>query len=149
MKFSAREDIDAPIENVYVAVTDFESFERKMLRRGVEITRDDSVPLHEVGSKWTARFDWRGRRYDMDGELVVLEPGEGFSIASRSNGIDCLAVVDLMALSQTRTRMFVSIDLKPSTLSARLLLQSLRIAKGSLSTRFKARVSEFAKGLQA
>ena len=122
MKFSAREDIDAPIESVFEAVSDFDAFERR-------------------------KVAWRGRVYDVDAELVALEPGEGYTIESRSNGIESSGVVELVALSKTRTRMFVSIDLRPVTLSARLLVQSLRLAKGNLSRRFKTRVHEFAKGL--
>ncbi len=147
MKFSSREDIDAPIDRVFEAVSDFDAFERRMLRRGVDITRDDASPIDEVGTCWKAKFTWRGRSYDVDAELVGLQPGEGYVIDSRSNGVECRGVVDLVALSKTRTRMFVSIDLKPTTISARLMLQSLRLVKGNLSRRFKGRVQEFAAGL--
>ncbi|MEO1537805.1 MAG: SRPBCC family protein [Pseudomonadota bacterium] len=147
MKFSAREDIDAPIDEVFKAVSDFDAFERRMLRRGVDITRDDTRPLDQIGAAWQARFAWRGRAYDVDAKLVALEPGEGYSIESRANGIECTGVVDLVALSKTRTRLFASLDLKPQTLSARLMLQSLKLAKGKLTHRFKARVNEFAQGL--
>mgnify|MGYP001549952864 CR=1 FL=1 len=105
--------------------------------------------MNAPGSKWKAAFTWRGRVYDVDAELVNLEEGEGYAIESRSNGVECLGVVDLMALSKSRTRMFVSIELKPTTLSSRLLVQSLRLAKSSLTRRFKSRVAEFATGLQS
>lgn len=147
MKFSTRVDIDAPIEDVFRAVSDFDAFERRMLRRGVDITRDDGVPLDQIGATWKANFSWRERIIDVDAELVALTPGEGFMIESRANGVECLGTVDLVALSKKRTRMFVSLDLKPTTLSARLLLQSLRLAKGNLTRRFKARVRDFAAGL--
>ena len=147
MKFSAREDIDASIDGVFQAVTDFDAFERRMLRRGVDIMRDEDVPIDRVGARWKANVGWRGRKYDIDAELISLTPGEGFAIESKANGVDSLAVVDLVALSKSRTRMFVSVDLKPTTLSSRLLVQSLRLAKGTLNKRFKARVSEFAAGL--
>ncbi len=147
MKFSAREDIDAPIETVFVAVSDFDAFERRMLRRGVDITRDEAIPLDEIGARWKAKFTWRGRSYDVDAELVALEPGTSYAIESLSNGVETMATVDLVALSKTRTRLFVSLELKPKTLSSRLFVQSLRLAKGNLSRRFKARVSEFASGI--
>lgn len=147
MKFSTREDIDAPMEDVYNAVVDFDAFERRMLRRGVDITRDESKPLDQVGACWKARFSWRDRAFDVDAELVDLTPGESFVIESRASGVTCLGTVDLVALSKTRTRMFVALDLRPSTLSSRLLLQSLRLAKGNLTRRFKLRVHEFAAGL--
>lgn len=147
MKFSTREDIEAPIEKVFAAVSDFDAFERRMLRRGIDIVRDDALPLDQVGASWKAKVAWRTRVYDVDAELVALSPGESYVIASVSNGIESTGGVDLVALSKTRTRMFVSLDLKPTTLSARLLVQSLKLAKGSLSRRFKARVHEFASGL--
>lgn len=147
MKFSTREDIDAPIETVYARVSDFDAFERRMLRRGIDVTRDERVPPGVVGSRWKAKIDWRGRKYDLDAELVSLEPGQAYAIESSSNGIVCMGVVDLVALSKSRTRLFVSLDLKPTTLSSRLFMQSLRLAKGTLDKRFKARVAEFAGGI--
>jgi hypothetical protein len=43
--------------------------------------------------------------------------------------------------------LFVSLDLQPTTLSSRLLIQSLKFAKGNLTKRFKTRVFEFAGGI--
>ncbi len=149
MKFSTREDVDAPIDTVFEAVSDFDAFERRMLRRGVDITRDEAVPPDRVGARWKASFSWRDRLFDVDAELVELTNGESYVIESKANGVDCLGMVELVALSKTRTRMFVSLDLRPTTLSARLLIQSLRLAKSNLTRRFKARVRDFAAGLSS
>ncbi len=149
MKFSTREDIDAPVETVYQAVTDFDGFERQILRRGVDLTRDERCPPDVTGARWKANFEWRGRPQNLDAELVSIEANEGYAIESRTGGVICLGVVDLVPLSKARTRMFVSLDLKPTTLSSRLFIQSLRLAKGSLTRRFKSRVSEFAGGIEA
>lgn len=147
MKFSAREDIEAPIEDVFVAVSDFDAFERRMLRRGVDVTRNEAINIGQIGAQWRVKFRWRGRAHDVNAELVSLAPGEGYAISSKASGIECLSTVDLVALSKMRTRLFVSIDLTPTTLSSRLLIQSLRLAKGNLTRRFKSRVHEFAAGL--
>ncbi|MCG6885167.1 MAG: SRPBCC family protein [Silicimonas sp.] len=149
MKFSAREDVEAPLESVFAAVSDFDAFERRMLRRGIDVTRDETVPNNHAGARWQARFKWRGREYDVDAKLVSLTGGEGYVIQSHANGVDCLGTVDLVALSKTRTRMLVSLDLKPTTLSARILMQSMRLAKSNLSRRFKHRIGEFASGITA
>lgn len=148
MKFSSREDIEAPIETVYQTVTDFDRFERQLLRRGVDITRDDSTPQTDVGAKWQAQFAWRGRTHNVDAEMITIDPDTGFSIESRSGGVVCIGVIDLVALSTSRTRMFASLDLRPTTLSSRLLIQSMRLAKGSLSKKFKARVADFASRIE-
>lgn len=147
MKFSTREDIDAPVDAVFEAVTDFDGFERKILRRGIDLTRDDTIPPDVTGARWNANFKWRGRAQHLEAELVSIEPNEGYAIESHTGGVICMGVVDLVALSKARTRMFVSLDLKPTTLSSRLFIQSLRLAKGSLTRRFKSRVTEFASGI--
>ena len=144
MKLSSREDIEAPIDTVFQAVTDFDLFERQILRRGVDIMRDESVKATDIGAKWQAKFPWRGRTHDVNAELVSIEPENGYAIESKSGGVICLGVVDLVALSKSRTRLFVSLDLRPTTLSSRLFIQSMKLAKSSLSRRFKARVTEFA-----
>ena len=59
-----------------------------------------------------------------------------------------LMSTELVALSKNRTRVMMSVDIKPLNLSARLLVQSLKLAKTSLTKKFKLRVSEFAKTLE-
>ena len=148
MKFSSREDIEAPIRTVYQTVSDFDRFERQLLRRGVEIARDESVEAAEVGAKWQAKFSWRGRTHLVDAEMIAVDPDSGYSIESRSGGVVCMGVVDLVALSTTRTRLFASLDLRPTTLSSRLLIQSMKLGKGTLNKKFKARVAEFASRIE-
>ena len=149
MKLSTREDIDAPIPTVFSAVTDFDGFERQLLRRGVDVTRDESCPPDALGARWRASFDWRGRTQNLDAELISIEPDQGYAIESRASGVVCMSVVDLVALSKNRTRLFVSLDLRPTTLSSRLFVHSLKLAKGSLGRKFKARVADFASGIPA
>ena len=61
MKFSAREDIAAPIEQVFASLCDFEGFERQAMRRGAEVQRVDPLTQPGVGMKWQVSFNMRGR----------------------------------------------------------------------------------------
>ncbi len=147
MKLSTREDIEAPIGKVCEAVTDFDEFERQMLRRGIDIARDDDCPPPNIGARWQARVKWRSRRHDVRAELVSVDPGTGYAIEISGAGVVCLAVVDLVPLSKARTRLLVSMDLKPTTLSSRLFIQTLKLTKRSLTKRFKQRVVSFAESV--
>ena len=149
MKLSVREDIEAPSAGVYAAASDFAAFERQFERRGVTLTRVAGTPEAGPGMCWKARFDWRGRPYDLDATLVSQDEGVGYAIESASAGIVCMTVVDLVPLSKTRTRMLVSLEMRPTTLSSRLLIQSLKLAKGRLSARLGARVAEFARRMES
>ena len=147
MKFSAREDIEAPIDQVYARVTDFATFERQMLRRGAEVRRVDAGQPARVGSAWDVAFTFRGRDRRLRATVTRMDAPTDVVVAIAANGMDGVTTVELVALSPRRTRLAVTIDLSARSLSARLLLQSLKLAKSNLSNRFKKRVSDFAAGI--
>ncbi|MDF1855104.1 SRPBCC family protein [Pseudooceanicola sp.] len=148
MKFVAKEDIEAPIEFVFDDVSDFESFQRSAMRRGAEITRTDSLSEVGVGMSWDVAFDLRGRRREMAVKLVEFEkPTEmRFEAESPSLNVDCW--IELIALSRKRTRIKLHLELKPQNLSARLLVQSLKLAKTNLTKRLQLKVADYASLVQ-
>ncbi len=148
MKFSTREDIDRPIDEVYAFMADFDAFEDRIRQRGIKVTRKPGIAPPEIGAGWEAPVEWRGRRYDVTASLVNVEPGVCYGVESQVGGVESLAVVDLVALAKSKTRMFVSLELSPTTLSSRIMIQSLKLTKGSLTKRFKARVSTLADELR-
>jgi len=148
MKFSAKEDIEAPIEFVFDQVTDFTAFERSALRRGAEVQRVDTLTVPGPGMKWDAAFNLRGRRREVNIELLSIDRPNGLVVGSRSPLMGGELVLDLVALSRGRTRMSVEIEMTPKTLSARLLVQSLKLAKNTLSKRFRKRVAAQAEEIE-
>ena len=147
MKFSTREDIEAPAEFVFDRVTDFDAYERRALRQGADVSRRTDGP-NGVGSIWDVVFTFRGRERRVAAEITTLDRPTAMVIHSASDGLDVQTEVDLIALSQTRTRVMVSIELKAKTLTARLLLQSMKLAKTKLTKRFKARVLDYAEDIE-
>lgn len=148
MKFSAREDVAAPIDRVFAALNDFDTFERQAMRRGAEVQRLDPMTQTGVGMRWKVYFKMRGRRREMDLELTRYDAPNEMVFDINSTGISGTFTVELLALSRSRTRMALALDITPLTLSARLFVQSLKLAKISLTKRFKLRVADYAKGLE-
>ncbi|HSG37862.1 MAG TPA: SRPBCC family protein [Paracoccaceae bacterium] len=144
MKLSAREDIEAPIEFVFDRVSDFALLERSAMRRGVEVVR------HEVEGKtsWALAFAFRGKPRKAQVTLEKVEPLNALVARFSSGGLDGHTVVELIALSRNRTRISISAEFMPQTLSARLMVQSLRLAKMTISRRFKARVADIAEEIE-
>ncbi len=148
MRFSTREDIEAPIEHVFGAVTDFDGFERQALRRGAEVQRQDTYGKPGIGSEWQLRFAFRGKQRDVNARMTDFDAPNGYRADTTTGGLDGEVSVELVSLSPRRTRMQVAVELSPRTLSARLLVQSLKFAKGNLNKRFSNRVWTFAQTIE-
>ena len=148
MKFSTREDIAAPIDQVFEALTDFEIYERAVLKRGAEVTRVDDLRDKSVGMQWQAQFQFRGRTRIIHAEITELRRPQLFIVESRSAGLQGHMSMELIALSPRETRLFLQFDMRPKSFSARVFIQSLRLSKASLNRRFKNGVTNYARGLE-
>ena len=148
MKFSDREDIEAPIEHVWSQVSDFGFYERQALRRGADVRRVDQGPVRQ-GSGWDVAFTFRGKDRRLQARLSELDAPNLMRLDVESQGIDAVTLVELVPLAPGRTRLAVSIEMSAKSLSARLLLQSLKLAKANLTRRFKRRVADFAQEIEA
>ncbi|MBD3664719.1 SRPBCC family protein [Sulfitobacter sp. TSTF-M16] len=148
MKFSTREDIEAPVEAVFDMLCDFERFERSAMRRGAEVQRMDDLRVPGVGMTWRAAFNFRGKKRELELEMVTLDRPNEMVLESMSPGLIGQMSFEMMALARNRTRLLVQLELKPLTLSARLLVQSFKLAKTSLTRKYKARVADYAKGME-
>lgn len=148
MQLTASEDIEAPLDRVFAAVTDFEGIERQALRRGVDVRRVDSIAGPASGMTWQAAFGFRGKPRKTEVCLSEYHPPEQLVFDSVTGGLEARFILDLVALSRGRTRLNVSTQLKPTTLSSRLLVQSMKLAKGGIDKRFRHRMAALAKDLE-
>ncbi len=148
MKFSAKEDIEAPIEYVFEKITDFTSFERSALRRGAEVQRVDSLQSFGPGMKWEAAVQFRGRRRDLRIELISIDPPNSMAVKTLSSKMKGDLVVELVALSRGRTRMGVDLKVASKSLFARFLLYVLKLVRPSLTKRFNERVATKAEEIE-
>lgn len=148
MKFSTKEDIEAPIDYVFARVTDFNGFERQALRRGADIKRIDEGVQPTVGAAWQVAFKFRGKDRKMKATIAQMDVPTVLQIDTAANGITGESLIELVALSRNRTRLSVTMDLSPQSLTARLLLQSLKLAKNNLTRKFKMRITDFAEDVE-
>ncbi len=148
MKFSTKEDIEAPIEQVFDMLSEFEMFERSAIRRGIEVQRLHNVAHPQIGMAWEVRFEMRGKPRDLTMVLAEYQRPVVIRFDLSSAGVVGELVLDMIALSPHRTRLAVDARFAPTTLPARILIQSLKLAKSNLSKRFKLKVAEYAKVLE-
>lgn len=146
MQLKGIQDIEAPIDFVFAAVTDFDGFTRQALRRGADVSRLDSLagPV-ATGMAWDVAFDFRGKRRQMRIQLAECDAPNMLLAASEMPGLSSTLLLDLVSLSRNRTRLNVALELSPQTLSARLLVQSLKLARANLKKRLTKRLTTFAR----
>lgn len=148
MQFSAREDIEAPINSVFDMVADFDRFERLAMRRGIDVRRvTEGLPL-EAGISWDTEFKLRGKPRRVSVLMTDCERPAQMRFEANSKGMAGITTVDFLALSQRRTRLSVEMSLAAKSLPARLLLQSLKLGQARFRKQFQLRLSEFARELE-
>ena len=145
MEFSTRQDIEAPINFVFDEVTNFSTFERQALRRGADVQRRDALEQPGIGVGWDVTFSFRGKDRKISAEITEFDRPNAYRVESVASTIDADLVVDLLPLSKGRTRLSITMKLSAKNLGAKLMLQSLKVAKSSLNSRFSNRVDLFAK----
>lgn len=143
MKLTSRQDIEAPVAFVFAALQDFDHWERAALRRGADVARTDTLSAVVPGLSWMIKFAYRGKERRLALQLTDIEHPTQMVFSGTGATIDGLAGIDLMELAQRRTRLSVTLDVRPRTIGARLVIQSLRLAKVRLNRRFADRLAKF------
>mgnify|MGYP000474484518 CR=1 FL=1 len=148
MELKSKATMDVPIDQVFAMLIDFEAHQRSAMRRGAEVTRLDSLTEPGAGAKWKIGFEFRGKARMIDLEMVTFDRPEELGFEARLHGLDSAIQMQLVALSKTRTRLNVNAEMTPTTLSARLLMQSLKLAKSTLTKRFDKRLAAQARDME-
>lgn len=148
MKLSSRQDIEASTEDVFRLLSDFQVWERAAMRRGAEVTRLDALRAPGVGMAWQARFDLRGKRREVTVRLTRIDAPSHLAFSLESTMVEGAVLLDLFEMSANRCRLHVALEVKPRTLAARLVLQSLRLARQKVEKRFDQRVALMANDIE-
>ena len=129
MKFKVSDDVEAPSALVWAGFTNFDAIEADIRARNAELVRVGDWKTVALGVAWRGSVPVRGKVRPIEARVSALSPEEHFAVESRIGGMSCHYDVAFNTLSDHVTRVYVTLELKASTLSARLLLQTLKIAR--------------------
>ncbi|MFN3722014.1 MAG: SRPBCC family protein [Paracoccaceae bacterium] len=149
MHLSSRTDIEAPIEFVYAALSDFEDWERAAMRRGADVSRTDKMRAPGVGMGWHVIFRLRGKERMVDIHLAAQEPDAKLAFTAKSRMVDGDMSIELVSLAPKRTRMVLHTQVRPLTIAARLFLQSMKLAKGRVQGKLNKRMEQLATTVES
>ena len=136
MQFSSVQDVNAPLDFVFQQMSDFESYESYGLRTGADVERSDNLTEKAAGMMWDVSGDFRGKRRNLEIELIDYRPDNLLKFFIKSKGVEAIATMESMALTRKQSRIKVTTLLKPKSISARLILQSAKHAKSSMNRKF-------------
>lgn len=148
MKLTAKEDIEAPIGFVTSVLTDFDTWERAAMRRGADVDRLDTLRKPGVGMEWRVGFDYRGKKRKVEIKLLTLNPDQRLVFDCMAAPAEAILSIDMAEMGPRRSRVAVTLEIKPRTMAARLFLQSLRLAKAKVTRRFSLRLSQTAADIE-
>jgi hypothetical protein len=148
MKLTAKSDIEAPLAYLYASISDTVAWEREAVRRGVEIERPGDMPLAGVGAGWLVKVPFRGRLRKFQLRIDSMVPDESLEFSLDGQAMTGAGQLDTKSLSARRSRLRVTVEVKPKTLAARLFLNTLRLARRQVEARFEKRLGQFAARIE-
>ncbi len=149
MRFSSRDNVECSAQDVFRHLVDVDYFERLAIQRGAKIERLSGEEALEVGSVWNVWFTYRARKRKMRFEIEEIQPNTRIQakldFQSRMKGT---FLIELIPISEEKTRMIVGLEVEALTLSARLLLQSFKLSRRLFDARYAQWVDGFARNIE-
>ncbi|GAB5447833.1 SRPBCC family protein [Gymnodinialimonas sp.] len=137
MKFKVSEDVDAPADITWARFTDFSGIEAEVTGRGADLSRVGNWVEAAEGCGWRGSVKVRGRVRPVTSEISALNAPERCEITTVIGGMEAIYEMTFLALRDDMTRVQVVMDLSANTLSARLALQTLKLARGRVMQRLQ------------
>lgn len=148
MRLTAKSDIEAPLAYLYASIADTAAWEREAVRRGAEIERPADMPLSGVGAGWLVKVPFRGRLRKFLLRIVDMAQDQELEFSVEGAAMSGAGQLETKALSARRSRLRVTVEVKPKTLAARLFLNTLRLARRQVEARFEKRLGQFATRIE-
>lgn len=147
MELSSQQRVAAPHEFVFAQASDFTAFERQALRRGIEVEcRGGPEPL---GRGWSAAVPVMGRERQVEAEVVAYDAPRDYAVLGETSGVEIRVRVGAAPDGGQHSQLVLSVALAPRNMPGRLVLQSLKLARGSLEDRLAGRLEGYAREIEA
>lgn len=143
MKLITSEEISAPIEDVWAVLADLDGLEREAVSAGVALQR-----LARPGApSWAVEFTFRDRLRKAEVQLSQRLAPEMMQFDMAGKSAEAMVRLELLPLSAAQCRLTVSTELRARSLPARLFVQSLKLARGTVMRRYESRIHRLAVAL--
>jgi hypothetical protein len=140
VKFKVSDDVAAPVGWTWAGFVDFAGIENEIRARGADLGRVGDWSAARQGAAWRGSVPVRGKTRPIEAVLTTFQPETCFVVESRVGGMTAHYEATFTPLSPEVTRVSVTLELKASTLSARLLLQTLKLGRRRVIQRLEGAI---------
>lgn len=142
MKLTAKTDLEVPAAFVFATLVDHPSWERDAVRNGAEVERPPGTPASGLGAAWRLRGQFRGKARKVLLTITELVENQRVVLSLDGPTIEGSSRFEVTVLSPRRSRLRVDVEFRPKTLSARLFINTMRLAKGRVQAKFETRLGQ-------
>ncbi len=147
MRFTTRHDVDMPADRLFDALADFDRLERMITSRKARVTRLD--PGEDSPMAWDIEFNWRGKARKVRMRVTRFDRPQVIEMQGSAEALDLRVLAEVVALSQSRSRLDLTAEIVAQSMKGRLLLQTAKLTKSTLDRKFAERVADYVDGLSA
>ncbi|WP_168771164.1 SRPBCC family protein [Palleronia sediminis] len=148
MKFSTRKDIAASPAAAFAVISDFDTIADQARAQGATVERLDAATTPATGH-WKIGFDFRGKRRVSESRITTYDPPQQLALRSRIEGLVVLLNIEILEVAPDKSRLFYVVELKPETMRAGLVVQSMKLARGTIEKRFEKRIGKLTARIES
>jgi len=149
MQINASETLKGHIEEIFDALSDFAPAEQAAMDRGMRVERLDALAAPAAGMRWKIGFFARGREREADVELVKTTRPTFMQFEGKVGGLFFQSNISCRVADTDATEVTVVTKLKPQAMTARMLVQSLKLARRRVNRRYKMALGRLLRDVES
>jgi hypothetical protein len=148
MKFVQSREVEVPLEYLFDRASNFAAFEHRAAAHGVEVHRLTGGPVGP-GCEWQIAGAFRGKPRQALIRLTDLTRPDHLALQAASGGFRLSGSIRFIALTKRRSKIEAEFEARATNLRSRIILHTLRLARGRIASRLKSALNAAAKRVEA
>ena len=141
--------INVPQRFAFERATDFALFEEKGFGKLDPFERRSDIIAPEIGARWRTAAEFQGRPRRFSIQLLEMDPSEWLVLGNKSEKYDVEARFRFTETGDAQTTFSFHLVAKARSITAKLILQTIQLARGRIEKSMQADFEEMAKKMEA
>ncbi len=148
MKFNFEKPVEVPVDFLFRDVSDFDAAVVAAQNRGIYVQRTDKLSAPGPGMSWNVEMKIRKRPRQFKAKLIEFDDLEKYIMEISTAIFTTNVEVDCVPLTKRKSKLLTTFELKPLNLRGRLLIQSLKLARGRIVKRTTTGLENYVRGVE-